>query len=51
VFEFTDAELAAADQYERLAGHKRVATTLASGKRASVYLDGPRSGNWTMLAV
>jgi len=40
VFELTDAELAAADQYERLAAYKRVATTLASGKRAWVYLDG-----------
>ena len=39
VFEITDAELAAADRYERLAGYKRTATVLASGKRAWVYLD------------
>jgi gamma-glutamylcyclotransferase (GGCT)/AIG2-like uncharacterized protein YtfP len=39
VFEITDAELAAADQYEQLAGYKRVAATLASGKPAWVYLD------------
>ncbi len=40
VFEITDAELAAADRYERLAAYKRVATTLASGKGAWVYVDG-----------
>jgi gamma-glutamylcyclotransferase (GGCT)/AIG2-like uncharacterized protein YtfP len=45
VFEITDAELAAADQYERLAAYKRVAAMLASGKQAWVYVDaraGPR---------
>ena len=40
VFELTDAELSAADQYERLAAYERVNTTLASGNRAWVYLDG-----------
>jgi gamma-glutamylcyclotransferase (GGCT)/AIG2-like uncharacterized protein YtfP len=39
VFEITDAELAAADQYEQLAAYKRVAATLASGKQAWVYVD------------
>jgi gamma-glutamylcyclotransferase (GGCT)/AIG2-like uncharacterized protein YtfP len=34
VFEITDAELAAADQFERLAAYKRVATMLALGKQA-----------------
>ena len=39
VFEITDAELAAADQYEQDASYVRVAATLASGKRAWVYVD------------
>ena len=39
VFEINDAELAAADQYEQLAAYKRVATMLASGKKAWVYVD------------
>ncbi len=39
VFEITDAELAASDQYERLAAYKRIAVTLASGKQAWVYVD------------
>lgn len=39
VFEITDAELAAADQYEQLASYKRVAATLASGKHTWVYVD------------
>jgi gamma-glutamylcyclotransferase (GGCT)/AIG2-like uncharacterized protein YtfP len=39
VFEINDAELAAADAYERLAGYKRVAVTLVSGKQAWVYVD------------
>jgi gamma-glutamylcyclotransferase (GGCT)/AIG2-like uncharacterized protein YtfP len=38
VFEITDAELAAADQYEQLAGYIRVTATLASGKQAWVYI-------------
>jgi gamma-glutamylcyclotransferase (GGCT)/AIG2-like uncharacterized protein YtfP len=39
VFEITDAELAAADEYERLAAYKRIAAMLASGKQAWVYVD------------
>jgi gamma-glutamylcyclotransferase (GGCT)/AIG2-like uncharacterized protein YtfP len=39
VFEITDDELVAADQYEQLAAYKRIPATLASGKRAWVYLD------------
>jgi gamma-glutamylcyclotransferase (GGCT)/AIG2-like uncharacterized protein YtfP len=38
VFGITDAELAAADQYEQLAAYKRVAAKLASGKQAWVYV-------------
>lgn len=39
VFEITEDELAAADQYEQRARYKRVAATLASGKQAWVYVD------------
>jgi gamma-glutamylcyclotransferase (GGCT)/AIG2-like uncharacterized protein YtfP len=39
VFEITDAELAAADQYEQLAKYKRIAVKLSSGKQAWVYVD------------
>jgi hypothetical protein len=39
VFEITDAELAASDQYERLAAYTRIAVILASGKQAWVYVD------------
>jgi gamma-glutamylcyclotransferase (GGCT)/AIG2-like uncharacterized protein YtfP len=39
VFEISDAELAAADQYEQRAGYKRVAAMFASGKQAWVYVD------------
>ena len=39
VFEITDDELAAADQYEHLAAYKRIPATLASGKQAWVYLE------------
>ena len=38
VFEVTNAELAAADQYEQPAAYTRVAVTLASGKQAWVYV-------------
>jgi gamma-glutamylcyclotransferase (GGCT)/AIG2-like uncharacterized protein YtfP len=38
VFEITDAELAAADQYEQTAAYKRIAVTLASGKQSWVYV-------------
>ena len=39
VFEVSEAELAAADQYEQQAAYKRVSATLASGKAAWVYID------------
>ena len=39
VFEITDAELAAADEFERAANYKRLLVTLASGKQAWVYVD------------
>ena len=38
-FEITDAELAAADQYERVDGYKRIVASLASGKQTWVYID------------
>jgi Gamma-glutamyl cyclotransferase, AIG2-like len=38
-FEVTDAEMDAADRYERLASYERIAATLASGKQAWVYVD------------
>lgn len=38
VFEITDAELAAADDYERLAAYKRIAARLVSGKEAWLYV-------------
>jgi len=38
VFEITDAELAAADQYEQVAAYKRIAATLASGRQTWVYV-------------
>ena len=39
VFDVSDAELAAADKFEAAFSYKRVAATLASGKRAWVYVD------------
>jgi len=39
VFEITDAELAAADEYEKPAGYERVTAMLASGRRAWVYVN------------
>src|SRR5450432_1245165 len=39
VFEITDVELATADEYERVAGYKRISAMLASGKQAWVYVD------------
>ena len=39
VFEITDAELASADEYERVASYIRIAVTLASGTEAWVYVD------------
>jgi gamma-glutamylcyclotransferase (GGCT)/AIG2-like uncharacterized protein YtfP len=41
VFEVTDDELAAADEYERPAAYARTPVTLASGKRAWVYVHAP----------
>jgi gamma-glutamylcyclotransferase (GGCT)/AIG2-like uncharacterized protein YtfP len=38
-FEITDAELAAADEYEKTASYTRIVATLASGKQAWVYVD------------
>lgn len=38
VFEVTEAELAAADHYERIAEYSRIEAPLASGKRAWVYV-------------
>jgi gamma-glutamylcyclotransferase (GGCT)/AIG2-like uncharacterized protein YtfP len=38
VFEVVDAELAAADEYERRASYTRVSRVLASGRKAWVYL-------------
>ena len=42
--EVTDAELAAADAYERPDAYVRIAVTLASGAQAWMYVDS-RSGN------
>jgi len=39
VFEISDAELAAADQYEERAAYRRIPVMLASGKQAWVYVD------------
>ena len=39
VFEITDAEFAAADEYEQRAAYERVVVRLASGKDAWVYVD------------
>jgi GNAT superfamily N-acetyltransferase/gamma-glutamylcyclotransferase (GGCT)/AIG2-like uncharacterized protein YtfP len=39
VFDVTDAELAAADEYEQRAKYARMAVTLASGRQAWVYVD------------
>jgi len=38
VFQVTDAELAAADAYERAASYGRELVTLASGQRAWIYV-------------
>ena len=39
VFEVSDDELAAADDYERPAAYKRISAPLASGKEAWVYVE------------
>ena len=41
VFEITDAELASVDAYEIASLYKRIAVTLASGRRAWVYVHAP----------
>lgn len=38
VYEVTDADLAAADDYEKLAGYRRIGVELESGRQAWVYL-------------
>ena len=38
LFEISDAELAAADEYEKPARYERISTVLSSGKRAWVYV-------------
>lgn len=43
VFEVTDADLSAADRYERRAAYARIAGTLASGREAWVYVDAGRT--------
>jgi gamma-glutamylcyclotransferase (GGCT)/AIG2-like uncharacterized protein YtfP len=43
VFEITDAELDQADRYE-VAAYRRIATTLASGRQAWVYVDARLAG-------
>jgi len=42
--ELTDAELAASDEYEREAEYVRVMATLASGRRAWLYVSSRTSG-------
>ena len=39
VFEITEAELAAADSFERRAVYERIGVTMASGKQAWVYVE------------
>jgi len=39
VFEITDAELAAADRYEKIAAYRRIQVLLVSGQQAWVYVD------------
>ncbi len=52
VFDVTDAELTAADDYEQTADYVRVAAILVSGRQAWVYLDarsGRRAGRFFAL--
>jgi GNAT superfamily N-acetyltransferase len=49
-FEVSDAELAAADEYERRAKYKRIAVTLASGSEAWVYVSGSIAVRDAMMA-
>jgi hypothetical protein len=46
--EVTDADLEAADGYERPAEYVRIETTLASGRKAWVYVHGPAEGSQPM---
>ena len=46
VLELTDAELAASDGYEQDADYVRVMTTLASGRRAWVYVSAAGSAGY-----
>jgi len=39
VFDITDADLAAADEYERRSNYKRIVVTLLSGRPAWIYVD------------
>ena len=39
MFEITDDELAATDEYERVAVYTRISAVLASGAQAWVYVD------------
>jgi GNAT superfamily N-acetyltransferase len=39
VFDITDADLAAADEYERRSNYKRIVVTLSSGRPAWTYVD------------
>jgi hypothetical protein len=43
-FELTEAELAAADEYERRDGYVRVTAPLSSGRKTWVYIDSAREG-------
>jgi gamma-glutamylcyclotransferase (GGCT)/AIG2-like uncharacterized protein YtfP len=43
-FDVTDAELAAADEYERRDDYVRIAAQLSSGRSAWVYIDSARKG-------
>ena len=43
-FDVTDAELSAADEYERRDGYARVTVRLASGREAWVYIDSGKGG-------
>jgi gamma-glutamylcyclotransferase (GGCT)/AIG2-like uncharacterized protein YtfP len=50
VFEVTDAELAAADEYERGASYVRIAVRLASGTPAWVYVEARSARGETSIA-
>jgi len=49
VLELTDAELTASDRYEQDADYVRVMTTLASGRRAWVYVSAAGSTDYDEL--